>query len=548
MSHHDVMCRFRKRKPNAGADAGCPSKVCCRLNCRNILDNPEPATSGSTSGQVVANSAPHCRAEYRETGLSHKTNSSSIPNPPTLFVSECPSNSIVASLCRDLQTYQEPLSSSFIRFEDSVPMVALECELPLSGRLSPPTESSAPYLHMVNAYGHDGTVSTAEPPTPALCGLRAAKRKLSRLEVCIDDCADEKVREGSFNSDSEEELSDRREKRRRVESEAENSRDVSMIDNGPQLQECVVHQTVDKECHGGVELKQTECFEKAAPHLGDSLLLKSTVTDSIEEIKEPSPSSYTIFEEPTSTTSFMFEEVTTAASTSVYEESTPSLPAYDEPTSTSSFLFKTPRISPFHNTPKQRKEERRKILKLSIHKMRSVEDPEHFLRRSVLINNTMKRLQRELREEKLRSSPRRISSSSSCYGLYRRGHSQQYDMLSSSYLIHEEAFIVSDNDRITDDLTDALVTRLEGTSSSSPPSPVATQPPLQSPPLAQQTVLTVSPPSYDADTIFALPVAMSESSAGIGSTSCSSQSHREKHLFADMDTVFNNLIRALGES
>jgi len=47
------------------------------------------------------------------------------------------------------------------------------------------------------------------------------------------------------------------------------------------------------------------------------------------------------------------------------------------------------------------KEERRKVLKISIGKFKRIEDHESSLRRSVLINNTMKRLQREAREEKL---------------------------------------------------------------------------------------------------------------------------------------------------
>ncbi|KAF4525216.1 hypothetical protein B566_EDAN012894, partial [Ephemera danica] len=47
------------------------------------------------------------------------------------------------------------------------------------------------------------------------------------------------------------------------------------------------------------------------------------------------------------------------------------------------------------------KEERRKVLKISIGKLKRIEDPESSLCRSVLINNTMKRLQREAREEKL---------------------------------------------------------------------------------------------------------------------------------------------------
>ncbi|XP_046384606.1 uncharacterized protein LOC124154745 [Ischnura elegans] len=46
------------------------------------------------------------------------------------------------------------------------------------------------------------------------------------------------------------------------------------------------------------------------------------------------------------------------------------------------------------------KEERRKVLKISVAKLRRIEDPESSLRRSVLINNTVRRLQREAREDK----------------------------------------------------------------------------------------------------------------------------------------------------
>lgn len=48
----------------------------------------------------------------------------------------------------------------------------------------------------------------------------------------------------------------------------------------------------------------------------------------------------------------------------------------------------------------RQKEERRKVLKISVNKLRKIEDPEASLCRSVLINNTMKRLQREAKEEK----------------------------------------------------------------------------------------------------------------------------------------------------
>ena len=37
---------------------------------------------------------------------------------------------------------------------------------------------------------------------------------------------------------------------------------------------------------------------------------------------------------------------------------------------------------------------------MSVRKLKDIDDPEVFLRRSVLVNNTMKRLQTEIREEK----------------------------------------------------------------------------------------------------------------------------------------------------
>lgn len=49
----------------------------------------------------------------------------------------------------------------------------------------------------------------------------------------------------------------------------------------------------------------------------------------------------------------------------------------------------------------RQKEERRKVLKISISKLKKIEDPEASLCRSVLINNTMKRLQKEARDEKI---------------------------------------------------------------------------------------------------------------------------------------------------
>lgn len=58
----------------------------------------------------------------------------------------------------------------------------------------------------------------------------------------------------------------------------------------------------------------------------------------------------------------------------------------------SSFQLWSPRL-------KQR-DERKRVLKMSLAKLRRIDDAESCLRRSVLLNNTLRRLQREVRDEK----------------------------------------------------------------------------------------------------------------------------------------------------
>ncbi|KAL4237409.1 hypothetical protein ACF0H5_002126 [Mactra antiquata] len=112
----------------------------------------------------------------------------------------------------------------------------------------------------------------------------------------------------------------------------------------------------------------------------------------------------------------------------------------------------TKRISPFLNTPKERKDERKKVLKISLKKLRQLEDPETFLRRTVLVNNTMKRMQSELREEKYRS--RRFESS-------RRKSFNGYNVLNNNCLsnayLYDDPFLCGINEKITDDMTETLI-------------------------------------------------------------------------------------------
>ncbi|XP_045178143.2 uncharacterized protein LOC123538237 [Mercenaria mercenaria] len=102
------------------------------------------------------------------------------------------------------------------------------------------------------------------------------------------------------------------------------------------------------------------------------------------------------------------------------------------------------RVSPFLNTPKQRRDERKKILEISIKKLRQLDDPEAFLRRTVLINNVTKCLQKELRQEKYGTKP-----FSRC-GVFNN------NCMSDTYLF-DDPFLSGVHEKITDDMTDTLI-------------------------------------------------------------------------------------------
>ncbi|KAK3092709.1 hypothetical protein FSP39_006313 [Pinctada imbricata] len=114
------------------------------------------------------------------------------------------------------------------------------------------------------------------------------------------------------------------------------------------------------------------------------------------------------------------------------------------------------RISPFLNTPKERKDERRRVLKISVQKLRSMEDPEHYLMRSVLINNTLKKVQKEIREEK-----KSYQGYKSC--IYRLKPIFDYDVLNNNHAMggfggyFDDPFAVPDeHEKVTDEITESL--------------------------------------------------------------------------------------------
>ncbi|XP_053403367.1 uncharacterized protein LOC128545917 isoform X2 [Mercenaria mercenaria] len=110
------------------------------------------------------------------------------------------------------------------------------------------------------------------------------------------------------------------------------------------------------------------------------------------------------------------------------------------------------RVSPFLNTPKERKDKRRKIINISTKKLKQLDDPETFLRRTVLVNNTMKRLQMELREEKLRTKEFKSNKQ-----YYFSGYGVLNDkVMSNSYFV-DDPFLSCVHEKITDDMTDTLM-------------------------------------------------------------------------------------------
>lgn len=538
--------------------------------------------------------------------------------------------------------------------EDSVPMVALECELPLSGRLSLPAEGATSFLSeatsghvidMVSGHpdpGSQGAGYVSEPYTIGAPAPPCRKRKLpaSESEDSYEDTSDDGDDESMMTAEyrlscvaDREDGSALEIKRRKLEPiplvhfengdcvevevryeehcqrathvdkqshhehecceqwEKDSHSELMKDSNSERMEDSQSEHTEVSHCENMEDSHSEHIGDLHSEHLEKSTSDESTMKDILqrEHSDEHTDSMVDCRNETVDMENVMHEEVHLSVSESDSDANdSESAAAACEPSQSCTdvsddheqscsehrtSLYRTPRISPFLNTPKQRKEERRKILKLSIHKMRAVEDPEHFLRRSVLINNTMKRLQRELREEKLRRGNGGYGS------LYRRVTALHNESLNNSYLLQDESpFTVGETDRITDDMTDALVTRLETapvTSTQSPsPAPTSSCSPS---PSQQQAQSAFSPVTSSVSLCTSSPVISSTTSSSRASardddadddmyhdevftttppvlrettvsTSCSSESQREKQLYADMDTVFNNLIRALGDS
>lgn len=98
------------------------------------------------------------------------------------------------------------------------------------------------------------------------------------------------------------------------------------------------------------------------------------------------------------------------------------------------------------------REERRRLLKISAGKLRRIEDPEASLCRSVLINNAVRRLQRENRDEKTRS----YSTLAVSVASYMDDASKENNITGSLITDHITDEETSSRKRLADDSRDGL--------------------------------------------------------------------------------------------
>ena len=205
------------------------------------------------------------------------------------------------------------------------------------------------------------------------------------------------------------------------------------------------------------------------------------------------------------------------------------------------------RISPFLNTPKEKKEERRRVLKISVQKLRSMEDPEHFLRRSVLINNTLKKVQKEIREEK-----KSYQGYKSC--IYRLKPVYDYDVLNNNYSsggygnYFDDPFAVpDDNEKVTDEITESLCNGLKEKPRAS--TPINTHPVMdQSSTNDSLTASQLSIPETTSNSSTSLP--FSHNTHGPSDSSPENESFTDNDKIpTDMEvTVIKSLISVLGDT
>ena len=191
------------------------------------------------------------------------------------------------------------------------------------------------------------------------------------------------------------------------------------------------------------------------------------------------------------------------------------------------------RVSPFLNTPKARRDEQRRVLRVSVNKLRQIDDPEAFLRRSVLINNLARRMQKELRDEKVGRHPTTLIADPEVLPCARRSRPLICPPPSSPHphsLLFDDTFSLAD--KITDDMSESLMRTVDALGGSVTSTTTAPE---------EVPACSVSPPSSTQ-----LPLTIPEPLSS--SIECYDMTEGDRQILGEMDAVFNSLLSVLAES
>jgi hypothetical protein len=197
-----------------------------------------------------------------------------------------------------------------------------------------------------------------------------------------------------------------------------------------------------------------------------------------------------------------------------------------------------------------------------VQKLRQIDDAEIFLRRSVLINNTMKKLQQEVRDEKMaRFGYHRRKDEEFNLSCNPRRKSEYEDVLNNGYLSCNPLLFddipsqFNNNDKLTEDMTDAIVKNIRGgmeenSSDMAIPDSTSESPSSTTTDKSSQTESSSFCKDSEMDTSESpVTVCTAECSKDMcTSESCSNITERDRQILGEMDIVFNNLIRVLSES
>lgn len=190
----------------------------------------------------------------------------------------------------------------------------------------------------------------------------------------------------------------------------------------------------------------------------------------------------------------------------------------------------TKRISPFLNTPKQRRDERRKLFRISLNKLREIDDSEAFLCRSVLISNFARRMQKELKDEKLMRYPQSHESNVTSQPWQRATLvAPRYQPTPPPHpTFLDDTFMLTE--KITDDMSDSLIQTLDALGGN----------------MTSQDEVTSMVTSEQQSVTSQTDLCSGGSNSGLVD-SCG-MTEKDRQILGEMDAVFNSILSMFSDS